>query len=296
MDDYELLLLDRIKVIQEANKKYDLDNNAYISFSGGKDSTVLSVLVDLALPNNKIPRVFLNTGIEYVSIYKFVKKLAEKDDRFIMLKPTQPIQQMLNKYGYPFKSKQHSLNVSVYQHSKTLTSTTKKYLGIDGNKPSMYRCPKSLEYQFTPKFDIKLSDRCCYKMKKEPAHRWQVENHRPITLTGMQKSEGGNRNNLTCIVADKDGKVKKFHPLAVVDDKFEEWVINKYGIELCELYKAPFNFKRTGCKGCPFALNLQEELDTMEKYLPAEKKQCEMLWKPVYEEYRRLGYRLRKKG
>ena len=25
----------------------------------------------------------------------------------------------------------------------------------------------------------------------------------------------------------------------------------------------------------------------MEKYLPNERKQCELIWKPVYEEYRR---------
>ena len=40
--------------------------------------------------------------------------------------------------------------------------------------------------------------------------------------------------------------------------------------------------------------NLQEQLDIMDTYLPNEKKQCEILWKPVYDEYRRLGYRLRK--
>ena len=28
--------------------------------------------------------------------------------------------------------------------------------------------------------------------------------------------------------------------------------------------------------------------------MPAEYKQCEYLWKPVYDDYRRLGYRLRK--
>lgn len=33
----------------------------------------------------------------------------------------------------------------------------------------------------------------------------------------------------------------------------------------------------------------------MKKYLPDEYKQCEMLWKPVYDEYRRIGYRLKKK-
>jgi hypothetical protein len=38
-------------------------------------------------------------------------------------------------------------------------------------------------------------------------------------------------------------------------------------------------------------LHLQEELDTIEKFFPAERKQCEYIWKPIYEEYRRIGYR-----
>ena len=33
----------------------------------------------------------------------------------------------------------------------------------------------------------------------------------------------------------------------------------------------------------------------MEELLPNERKACEAIWKPVYEEYRRIGYRLRKK-
>ncbi len=48
------------------------------------------------------------------------------------------------------------------------------------------------------------------------------------------------------------------------------------------------------CKGCPFALHLQDELENMARLLPNERKQCEILWKPVYEEYRRIGYRLDK--
>lgn len=58
MTDYELLEIDRIAKIQSINKQYDLENNAYLSFSGGKDSTVLHYLLDLALPGNKIPRLF----------------------------------------------------------------------------------------------------------------------------------------------------------------------------------------------------------------------------------------------
>lgn len=87
-----------------------------MSFSGGKDSTILHYLLDIALPNNKIPRVFINTGIEYNKIVEFVKGLAEKDSRFVLLKPTQNIKQTLEKYGYPFKSKQHAHNLELYAH------------------------------------------------------------------------------------------------------------------------------------------------------------------------------------
>ena len=72
--DNELLLVDRLDVIRKINDIYDLENNAYISFSGGKDSTILHYLIDMALPNNRIPRVFINTGIEYNDIVSFVKE------------------------------------------------------------------------------------------------------------------------------------------------------------------------------------------------------------------------------
>ena len=108
----------------------------------------------------------------------------------------------------------------------------------------------------------------------------------------MRKEEGGQRSNMNCIVT-KNNEIVKFHPLSVVSEDWEEWFVNKYNIQLCELYYPPYNFKRTGCKGCPFALTLQEQLDVMEKLLPNERKQCEIIWKPVYEEYRRIGYRLK---
>ena len=111
----------------------------------------------------------------------------------------------------------------------------------------------------------------------------------------MRKEEGGTRANIKgCILTDKNGNLNKFHPLLVVNEDFENWFISKFNIKLCRLYYEPFNFKRTGCKGCPFALDLQEQLSTMELYLPNERKQCEIIWDKVYEEYRRLNYRLKK--
>lgn len=296
MNDNELILFDRIEVIKKVNEQYDLENNAYISFSGGKDSTILNHLIDLALPNNKIPRVFINTGIEYNDIIDFVNDLASNDDRFVIIKPNLPIKSTLEKYGYPFKSKQHSHNLSIYQNNRDkieYTTTIKKYLGLIYGTNKI-KCPKMLEYQFSPQFNIKCSDKCCTKMKKEPVTKWQKDNNKTIALTGMRKSEGGQRASLKgCIVTDKDNKVIKFHPLLVVDENFEKWFINQFNVKLCKLYYEPFNFIRTGCKGCPFNPFLQEQLDIMEELLPNEKKQCEYIWKPIYEEYRRLGYRLR---
>ena len=78
MTENEFLLADRIQKIQSINKMYDLENNAYVSFSGGKDSTVLSRLIDEALPNNKIPRLYLNTGIEYLMVVSFVERERER--------------------------------------------------------------------------------------------------------------------------------------------------------------------------------------------------------------------------
>jgi len=37
-------------------------------------------------------------------------------------------------------------------------------------------------------------------------------------------------------------------------------------------------------------------LDTLEQVAPTERKRAEWLWKPVYDEYRRIGYRLRKEN
>ena len=77
--------------------------------------------------------------------------------------------------------------------------------------------------------------------------------------------------------------------------KSDEWIKNVYNnIKLCKLYYPPFNFRRTGCKGCPYSLDLQEQLEIMALYLPTERNQCEYIWKPVYDEYRKLNYRLKR--
>lgn len=285
-------MIDRLDSIKKVINKYGIENFV-ISFSGGKDSTVLSKLIDIAIPNNEIPRVFINTGIEYKAIVDFVHEKMKNDKRFIEIKPSIPLSMIFRKYGYPFKSKEHSQLVHLFQqngHSKT----TLRYYDPPENR-KRFGCPKILKYQFEEGTQLKISDKCCTKLKKEPFTKWQEENSKPYKMTGERLSEGGLRaSHKGCLVIDKNSKLKKFKPLNPVTSEWLEWFINEYQIELCKLYDEPYNFKRTGCLGCPFNIKLQYTLDTLENTLPLEKKKAEAIWKEVYQEYRRLNYRLKK--
>ena len=286
MTENEFLLYDRLGVIRDTIQKYG-EENFYLSFSGGKDSTVVHHLLDMAVPGNKIPRVFIDTGIEYNAVVEFVKSI--NDERIVIIKPTTNIRQMLENVGYPFKSKEHSVMVNEWQLGHRNTNKMKRYLEENGSK---WECPKILKYQFTDEFKLKVSPKCCNELKKKPIKKWQKENNKPINITGMQREEGGERTNLNCIMV-KGGKLVKFHPLAKVSGEWEDWFIQEYNIPLCKLYYEPYNFTRTGCKGCPFSLSLSQQLSAMSIYMPNERKQTEMIWKPVYDEYRRIGYRLK---
>lgn len=115
MNENEFLLLDRLGVIKDTVNKYG-EENFYLSFSGGKDSTVVHHLLDMAIPGNKIPRVFSNTGIEYNAIVEFVREKERDDSRFVMIRPSKNIKKTLEEKGYPFKSKNFSEMFHVYMN------------------------------------------------------------------------------------------------------------------------------------------------------------------------------------
>lgn len=81
------------------------EDGVYISFSGGKDSTVLLHIVRELYPN--APAVFVDTGLEYPEIRKFVKTF----DNVTWVKPDKNFREVILSVGYPFFSKEVSNNV-----------------------------------------------------------------------------------------------------------------------------------------------------------------------------------------
>lgn len=76
------------------------EGNVYVSFSGGKDSTVLLDIVRHLYPN--VPAVFSDTGLEYPEIKEFVKTFPN----VIIVRPKHSFKEILTKYGYPIISKE----------------------------------------------------------------------------------------------------------------------------------------------------------------------------------------------
>lgn len=91
--------------IREWVNEYGVDG-VYVSFSGGKDSSVLLHIARQMYP--EIKAVFSNTGIEFPEIVKFVSTFSNVD----VVRPTMPFVEVVKKYGYPMISKEVSECVS----------------------------------------------------------------------------------------------------------------------------------------------------------------------------------------
>lgn len=72
-----------------------------VSFSGGKDSTVLAHLVHDMYP--EVPLVFCNTGLEYPEIQAFAKKMGAE-----FIRPKMSFSEVISTYGYPIISKENA--------------------------------------------------------------------------------------------------------------------------------------------------------------------------------------------
>ena len=92
-------------------------NSVYVSFSGGKDSTVLLDLVRKVVPN--VPVVFSNTGLEYPEIQAFARS---KGAEFV--RPKMRFNEVITKYGYPIISKE--VSEAIYYARRIIKKPTER--------------------------------------------------------------------------------------------------------------------------------------------------------------------------
>ena len=116
----------RAKVLMSQNRIREwyqhFNGDVYVSFSGGKDSTVLAHLVHDLYPD--VPLVFSNTGLEYPEIQSFARKMGAE-----FIRPKMQFSEVISKYGYPIISKE--VSEAIYYARRIRNGggygTTKKY-------------------------------------------------------------------------------------------------------------------------------------------------------------------------
>ncbi len=181
--------------------------NVYVSFSGGKDSTVLLHIARELYPD--IPAVFVDTGLEYPEIREFVKSF----DNVKILYPEKTFFQVVAEYGYPIIGKE--VAKSVYYARKKSDWAIKRFEGLNPDGSASKFKKRYVKYKTLLNAPFGISSYCCDVMKKTPAHKYEQETGRkPITAImaeeSQQRQSAWLRNG--CNAFDVDRPVS--HPLS----------------------------------------------------------------------------------
>ena len=80
------------------------EDGVYVSFSGGKDSTVLGHIIREVCGYKNIPFVFVDVPTQYPEL----KQFAQTFDNLVILKPKISFAQVCEQYGFPMFSKEIS--------------------------------------------------------------------------------------------------------------------------------------------------------------------------------------------
>lgn len=167
--------------IREWVDYYGVDG-VYVSFSGGKDSTVLLHIVRELYPS--VEAVFVNTGLEYPEIQQFAKSF----DNVTVLRPKMRFDEVIKKYGYPVISKEVSQHICEARRNPKSRAFTKFDINSEyGKKYGSRFCLQ--KWKPILDIDIPVSHMCCNVMKKNPAKDFEKQTgKKPILATMADES------------------------------------------------------------------------------------------------------------
>lgn len=288
-----------INTIKEWHNKYN--GNIYVSWSGGLDSTVLASIARSIYP--EITLVFSNTGLEYPEIVKFVySKIPDRTDyvqvtrkghkirqfkgNVVILRPKLSYREVIENYGYPVISKATAGKIKALQNptdnnklSRKLYKTGKKRTG---ETSKLYKL--SDKWQFLIDAPFRISNHCCYAMKKSPIYHYNKISFKK-GMVGTRAEEG----HLRELSYQKNGcnnyKKGKSKPLSIwthqdilkyVYENDVDYCQNIYGKikkEGKEYYTTGSD--RTGCMFCMFGIHLEKEPNRFQRMYETHPK----LWK-----------------
>lgn len=246
-------------IIDEAIREFGKDK-IYISYSGGKDSTVLSHLVRQEYPD--ILHLFSNTTVEYPETIKHILwEEKENNMNIIKVKPIDGkgrpfnFKRVVNEYGYPAFSKNVANAIRTYR--RALTPQTKQ---------------NSIDYinrnfkKYEPYKECNISDLCCDKLKKNPVKKKAKELGMECAMIGTLAEESRQRSRdwikygCNVFYEKKDNQCR---PLSFWTEADIYEYIERYNVKIPDLYR--MGYSRNGCMFCGFGVHLEASPNRFER-------------------------------
>ena len=266
------------------------ERQCYVSFSGGKDSTVLSDLCAkwCKIIDEQLYLVFVDTGLEYPEIRQHVKFFSqwlsdkyEIEVNLEILRPKMRFDEVIKKYGYPIISK----SVSNCVRGAKLGQKSRLNLLNGKNCDGTDRHSKFSKEKYNPllNVDFNISDLCCDVMKKKPSYDYQKRTGRkPIIATMTEESMLREKNWLRSGCNAFYDKHPKSQPMSfwteqdvlkyikennipiasvygdvVYKDGGEQMSLDDFGFD-CGRKLCTTGCSRTGCIFCGFGCHLEK--------------------------------------
>ena len=267
-----------LKTKQRIIEWYDYwDGQVYVSFSGGKDSTVLLHIARELYPD--IEAVFVDTGLEYPEIKNFVKTM----ENITVLRPEIPFRKIIEKYGYPVISKEIS---NVVGGAKKETNNT-RYQRLQGTlinpktgKLLNFNCPK---YKYLLEAPFKISDKCCNYIKKQPAKIFDKKSGKKPILALMADESNKRKNDYLKTGCNAFNKTNpQSQPMGFWTDQDVLKYLKEFNISYASVYGEiveddgklkTTGEQRTGCMFCMFGVHLEKEPNRFQRMKVTHPKQ-----------------------
>jgi hypothetical protein len=201
-----------------------------------------------------VPAVFVDTGLEFPEIRKFVRTI----DNVVWLRPKMPFNKVIEKYGYPLISKRVAYYISqirtVTGKNDALIQLRKTGFKKDGTFCACGKIP--YKWQSLAKAPFKISGECCSVMKKKPLSTYFKDTGR-YPLIGTMASDSMVREldylRYGCTILDS-GRPKST-PMSFWKEADVWGYIKKHNVPYSNIYD--MGYSRTGCVFCMFGVHLE---------------------------------------
>lgn len=242
------------------------EEGVYVSFSGGKDSTVLLDIVRSIYPD--IPAVFSDTGLEFPEIKEFVKK----QENVTIIRPEHSFKYVIENEGYPVVSKSVANAVRLakknIEDGKEDTLRVRQLRGLEvGSKFNKAKWGFLLDAPF------KISEKCCNELKKKPMKKYDKESGR-VPMIATMADEGQQRKAAYLMTGCNAFNNGKSQPMGFWTEQDVLQYIVEHNLEIASVYGdvvledgkyRTTGEKRTGCIFCAFGCHLEKSPNRFER-------------------------------